>query len=112
MSSEASAPERQVQREVGARVCGELIDYRVNGEGGWTRYRVTAQWRRNAYTWWHAMEVATGARMLREHEVDLMKLFRVCGKYSRTVRPTGFRVCYAASFRDCDAMLCLPATWL
>ena len=28
-----------MQREVCARVCGELIDYRVNGEGGWTRYR-------------------------------------------------------------------------
>ena len=63
MSGEASAPACQVQREVGKHVCGELIDYRVNGGGGWERYRVTAQWRRNAYTWWHAMEVATGARV-------------------------------------------------
>ena len=44
-------------------MCGELIDYRVNGGGGWERYRVTAQWRRNAYTWWHAMEVETVARV-------------------------------------------------
>ena len=34
MSGEASAPACQVQREVGKRVCGELIDYRVDGEGG------------------------------------------------------------------------------
>ena len=62
MSGEASVPERQVQREVGARVCGELIDYRVHGEGGWTRYRVTAQWRRHSHIWWNATAVATGAR--------------------------------------------------
>ena len=63
MSGTASAPACQVQREVGKRVCGELIDYRVGGGGGWALYRVAAQWRRNAYTWWHAMEVETGARV-------------------------------------------------
>ena len=63
MSGEASVPERQVQREGGASVCGELIDYRVHGEGGWTRYRVTAQWRRHSHIWWNATAVATGVRV-------------------------------------------------
>ena len=62
MRGEASAPARRAQREVGKRVCGELIDYRVNGAGGWTRYRVTARWRRRNYIWWYVTEVATGAR--------------------------------------------------
>ena len=62
MSGEARELERQAQREVGARVRGELIDYRVHGEGGWTRYRVTSQWRRHSHIWWNATAVATGVR--------------------------------------------------
>ena len=62
MSGEASELERLAQREVGARVRGELIDYRVHGKGGWTRYRVTAQWRRHSHIWWNATAVATGVR--------------------------------------------------
>ena len=31
--------------------------------------------------------------MLREHEVDLMKLFRVCGKYSRTTYGVSSLLC-------------------
>ena len=63
MSGEASELGRQAQRGVGARVRGELVGYRVHGEGGWTRYRVTAQWRRHSHIWWNAKEVATGARV-------------------------------------------------
>ena len=62
MSGEAGAPESQAQRAVGARVRGELIDYRVHGTGDWTRYRVTAQWRRRSHIWWNATAVATGER--------------------------------------------------
>ena len=31
--------------------------------------------------------------MLREHEVDLMKLFRVCGKYFRTTYGVSSLLC-------------------
>ena len=54
MSGEASAPACQVQREVGKRVCGELIDYRVSGGGGWKRYRV-------AERWWRRVELVGAA---------------------------------------------------
>ena len=41
--------------------------------------------------------------MLREHEVDLMKLFRVCGKYSRTTYGVSSLLCCEAFV---FAMLC------
>ena len=43
--------------------------------------------------------------MLREHEVDLMKLFRVCGKYFRTTYGVSSLLC-CEGFVFARPMLC------
>ena len=48
--------------------------------------------------------------MLREHEVDLMKLFRVCGKYSRTTYGVSSLLCCECFVIAILCSVYLPAT--